>query len=143
MNLFSSMRISSSGMSAERLRVNLISSNLANANVTRGEDGKPYKRLDASFKNLPTGFDNFLDIATQDGRNAAPEVEVDQVYQSPTFKRVYEPSHPDADAEGYVTMPDINPVEEMVDMIMASRSYEANVSVSTTAKGMIKAALSL
>src|SRR5689334_10250632 len=124
MDFFSSMDISASALSAERTRMNLISSNLANANSTRTAEGGPYKRKDAVFSATPAAgsFGAALGKAS-----AARRVEVSQIQEDPNPPRLqYEPTHPDADPQGYVAYPNVNVVEEMADMISASRSYEAN-----------------
>jgi len=134
MDLFSSMDISATALSAERTRMNLISSNLANVNSTRTAEGGPYKRKDAIFTAtpLPGSFASALDKA-----QGARSVEVTGVVEDQRPPRLqYEPSHPDANAAGYVAYPNVNPVEEMADMINATRSYEANVTAVQAAKSM-------
>ena len=136
MDFFTSMDISATALSAERTRMNLISSNLANANSTRTAQGGPYQRKDAVFTAtaLPgtTSFGDALGKAS-----AAQGVAVTQIVpdQSPPRMR-YEPGNPDANAQGYVAYPNVNVVEEMTDMISASRSYEANVTAVQAAKSM-------
>jgi flagellar basal-body rod protein FlgC len=136
MDFFSSMNVSSSALSAERTRMNLISSNLANANTTRTPEGGPYKRKDAVFAATPeqNPFARALDNATgQDVRR----VEVTQIIEDQNKPRMqYDPSHPDADPQGYVAMPNVNVVEEMADMINTTRTYEANVTAVQAAKSM-------
>jgi len=134
MDFFSSMDISASALSAERTRMNLISSNLANVNSTRTPEGGPYKRKDAVFTatSAPGSFGQALGRATD-----ARRVEVSQIMEDQKPPRLeYEPNHPDADPSGYVAYPNINMVEEMADMISASRSYEANVTAVQAAKAM-------
>jgi len=134
MDFFSSMDISASALSAERTRMNLISSNLANVNSTRTPEGGPYKRKDAVFTatSAPGSFGAALGQATD-----ARRVEISQINEDQNPPRMqYEPTHPDADAAGYVAYPNINMVEEMADMISASRSYEANVTAVNAAKSM-------
>ncbi|HEX2949678.1 MAG TPA: flagellar basal body rod protein FlgC [Armatimonadota bacterium] len=124
----SSIDISASGLSAQRLRLDLIASNLANAETTRTSAGGPYKRLQAVFEaNDEDGGVRTADVV-QDDR--APRLE-------------YMPGHPDANAQGYVSMPNVNTVEEMVDMISATRSYEANVTALNASKAMTKKALEI
>ena len=126
MNFFSALEILSSGMSAQRVRLNVTASNLANANSTRGADGKgPYQRRDPVFEATPVNAGSF-DSALNDAVRgvAVPEIVADQ---SPP-RAVYDPSHPDADPKGFVQMPNVNMVEEMVNMLTASRAYEANVT---------------
>ena len=136
MDFFNSMNISSSALSAERTRMNLISSNLANANATRTPEGGPYKRKDAVFAATPieNSFSRALNnAATQGGRQVA----VQQIIEDQNPPRMqYDPAHPDANAQGYVAMPNVNVIEEMADMINATRSYEANVTAVQAAKSM-------
>jgi flagellar basal-body rod protein FlgC len=136
MDFFNAMNVSSSALAAERTRMNLISSNLANANSTRTPEGGPYKRKDAVFSATPvqTRFNNVLDSAS--GREVR-QVEVMQVIEDQNPPRMqYDPSHPDANPQGYVAMPNVNVVEEMADMINATRSYEANVTAVQAARSM-------
>jgi flagellar basal-body rod protein FlgC len=136
MDFFSSMNVSSSALSAERTRMNLISSNLANANATRTPEGGPYKRKDAVFAATPieNRFNRALDGATA---QQLRKVDVSQIVEDQNPPRLqYDPSHPDANPQGYVAMPNVNVVEEMTDMISATRSYEANVTAVQAAKSM-------
>lgn len=136
MDFFSSMNVSSSALTAERTRMNLISSNLANANATRSPEGGPYKRKDAVFAATPVEnrFNRALDNAT--GREVR-QVEVTQIIEDQNPPRLqYDPGHPDANPQGYVAMPNVNVVEEMADMINATRTYEANVTAVQAAKSM-------
>jgi flagellar basal-body rod protein FlgC len=136
MDFFSAMDVSSSALSAERTRMNLISSNLANANTTRTPEGGPYKRKDAVFSatEAATSFKRALDGAT--GKQVR-QVQVSQIVEDQNPPRMqYDPSHPDADPQGYVAMPNVNVIEEMADMLTASRAYEANVTAVQAAKGM-------
>lgn len=136
MDFFSAMNISASALTAERTRMNLISSNLANANATRTPEGGPYKRKDAVFAATPleSSFSRALDGAT--GREIR-QVEVQQLVEDQSPPRMqYDPSHPDANPQGYVAMPNVNVIEEMADMIGASRTYEANVTAVQAAKSM-------
>lgn len=136
MDFFSAMNISASALTAERTRMNLISSNLANANATRTPEGGPYKRKDAVFAATPleSRFARALDGAA--GREVR-QVEVQQLVEDQSPPRMqYDPSHPDANPQGYVAMPNVNVIEEMADMIGASRTYEANVTAVQAAKSM-------
>jgi flagellar basal-body rod protein FlgC len=136
MDFFSAMNVSASALSAERTRMNLISSNLANANATRTPEGGPYKRKDAVFAATPVEgrFARALDGAAN---REIRQVEVQQVVEDQSPPRIqYDPSHPDANPQGYVAMPNVNVIEEMADMIGASRTYEANVTAVQTAKSM-------
>ena len=126
MGLFDSIRISASGMTAERVRMDVIAENLANANTTRGVNGQPYQRKQVV---LEQGGGSFQDVL--DG------VKVAGVVTDPAAPhRVYDPGHPDSDPQGYVNLPNVTPVTEMVDMITASRGYEADVQAMNTAKQM-------
>ena len=132
MSVFSGMRISASGLSAERLRMDVISSNVANVKTTRTENGGAYVRKVASFKE---NFDEKLGMLGV----KAVAIEEDK---SP-LRKVYEPNHPDADEDGYVTMPNVNVLNEMADMMVASRSYEANVDTLNALKSMFSKALEI
>jgi len=135
MDFFSAMDISSSAMSAERTRMNLISSNLANANSTRSAEGGPYKRKDAVFTATPLA-NNFSSALNQANSRLA-RVDVTGIREDSSPPRLqYDPSHPDADAKGYVSLPNVNVIEEMADMISATRTYEANVTAAQAAKSM-------
>ena len=141
MDFFSAMDISASALAAERTRMNLISSNLANVNSTRTAEGGPYRRRDAVFTATPApgSFGAALGKAAD-----ARRVEVSQIVEDPNPPRLqYEPTHPDADPRGYVAYPNINVVEEMADMITATRSYEANVTAAQAAKSMALKTLEL
>jgi len=136
MDFFSSINVSSSALSAERTRMNLISSNLANASATRTAEGGPYKRKDAVFTATPmeNRFNRVLDGATA---QQVRQVEVSRIVEDQNPPRMqYDPGHPDADPQGYVAMPNVNVVEEMADMIGATRAYEANVTAVQAAKSM-------
>ena len=135
MDFFSAMDISASAMSAERTRMNLISSNLANANSTRSAEGGPYKRKDAVFTATPLAgtFTNAMSQANQ----RLARVDVTGVVEDSSPPRLqYDPTHPDADTKGYVALPNVNVIEEMADMISATRTYEANVTAAQAAKSM-------
>jgi flagellar basal-body rod protein FlgC len=141
MSLYNSMKISSSALSAQRLRLELISSNLANIKTTRTADGGPYQRKDVVFKSSQLSFENILrdELAAK-----PPGVKVDSIYKDPRpFNLKYEPNHPDADQSGYVAYPNINVIEEMVNMISATRSFEANISVIEAAKSMSMRAIEI
>jgi len=137
MDFFSAMNVSSSALSAERTRMNLISSNLANANTTRTPEGGPYKRKDAVFSATSppqNAFSRALDGATA---QQVREVQVSQIVEDQNPPRMlFDPTHPDADPQGYVAMPNVSVVEEMADMINATRAYEANVTAVQAAKNM-------
>lgn len=140
MKAFSSLRISASGLSAERLRMDTIASNISNASTTRGENGKPYVRKIAVFQeNLNQAIQT--PDHPEDGLLGVKAVGIEED-KSP-LRKVYDPSNPDADKDGYVTMPNVNILNEMADMIAATRSYEANVSAITAEKSMFSKALEI
>ena len=125
-DVFMGMRISSSGLTAERLRMDTIASNIANATTTRGENGQPYIRKIAVFQE---NLQQELDKTTGTYKASFKGVKaVGIVNDDSPLRRVYDPSHPDADKEGYVTMPNVNILNEMADMIASTRAYEANVN---------------
>ena len=134
MNAFSSMQISATGLAAERLRMDTISSNVANASTTRNAQGEksPYVRKIAVFQEA-------LDSKKQMAGVKAVGIEEDK---SP-LRREYNPNHPDADEDGYVTMPNVNVLNEMADMMVATRSYEANVDTFNALKSMFSKALEI
>jgi flagellar basal-body rod protein FlgC len=139
MGLFDAMDVSGSGLSAERLRMDVTAENLANAQSTRGANGQPYRRKDVVLAEAGgSGFDAALAGALGSAPSAAPSgVRVAAIQEDQTpYRMVYDPGHPDADARGYVRMPNVNPVTEMVDLITSSRSYEANVTAMQTAKSL-------
>ncbi len=143
MNFFSAMEIASSGLSAERTRMNLIASNMANARTTRTAEGGPYRRLDPVFQTAPVST-RFRDMVGDRQARAASLVSVAEVRQDPNPpQRMYDPTHPDADEEGFVSLPNINAVEEMVNLMTASRAYEAGVTVMQSIKGMARSALTI
>ena len=137
--MFKGFRIAASGMSAQRVRLNLVSSNLANANTTRTEDGGPYKRLRPVFSTL---VERGSEPDTPDAALRGVEVvEIDKDEREGAL--VHNPSHPDADEDGNVRMPNVNVMEEMVDMMTASRSFEANVQALTSLKEMVVRSLDI
>ena len=136
MKIFESMDVSSSALTAHRLWMDTISSNLANINTTRTLDGGPYKRK------VPV-FAEMLDKAIG-GYEDIGGVRVTQIAEDPTPPRLaYQPEHPDANEEGYVAFPNVNLVREMTDMLVASRGYEANLAVTDAAKVMWSSALEI
>ena len=147
MGLFDAFSIAGSGLSAERLRMDVTAENLANAQTTRGVDGGPYKRKMVTLQEAGGGFDTALAAASsaQTGRGSVPGgVEVAGIVEdSAPDRMVYDPGHPDADANGYVRMPNVNPVTEMVDLISSSRAYEADVTAMQAAKSMFTKTLDL
>ncbi|EAL0079817.1 flagellar basal body rod protein FlgC [Campylobacter lari] len=161
MAYLSDFDISGYGLSAQRFRMNVISSNIANANTTRTAEGGPYRRREVIFK--ATDFDkllneqinkdnNFLKYenplndpsSPEEAKPAIQSVVVDKVVRDDKdFRMKYDPSHPDANAQGYVAYPNVNPVIEMADLIEATRAYQANVSAFTTAKTIAQSAIDL
>ncbi len=160
-SLFTALNISASGLSAQRKKLDAIASNIANANTTRTADGTPYKRKIAVFESqqIPAfekvlrdsrtkleitdrrhfPFKKIVRVLSNDTEGVTARVQDDQT----DYRRVYDPDHPDADAEGYVYYPNINMVSEMVEMISASRSYEANLTSIETAKRIANEALNI
>lgn len=138
-DFFTAMEVSASGLSAQRTRMNVASSNLANAQTTQGADGGPYRRRDVVMGSTEvpeakgTQFEQFVRGV------AVTQISEDQ--KPPRLE--YDPGHPHANAEGYVAYPNINPVEEMVDMITASRAYEAGITTMSTAVNMAERALGI
>jgi flagellar basal-body rod protein FlgC len=125
--IFGGLDTSASGMTAERMRMDVIAENLANADTTRGPDGKPYRRKEVVLESAGGSFQDALD-----GVQVAGITE-----DSSPLRRVYDPGHPDADGNGYVSLPNVEPVSEMVDLITASRGYEANVQALQASKQML------
>jgi flagellar basal-body rod protein FlgC len=144
MSLFGAIDISGSGLAAERLRMDVTAENLANAQSTQGPDGQPYRRKEVVLRAAGGGFEGALNSAMASGVAPAGGVEVVQIAEDQAPNRmVYDPGHPDANADGYVSMPNVDPVTEMVDLIAASRAYEANVTAMQTAKSMFTKTLDL
>lgn len=141
MDFLSALAVSGSGLAAERTRVNLATSNLANAESTRGPDGRPYKRRDPVLEAVP--FEAHLGAAT----SGAPEllsVKVSEIREDPSEgRRVYSPGHPDADPNGFVTLPNVNPIHEVVNLMNAAKSYEANATAIETLKTLAQRALDI
>jgi len=128
--MFSSFEVSASGMEAQRIRLDVIASNLANIETTRGPNGEPYRRKDVIFAAVPS-------------YQIVPVRVLRIIEDNRPFKVVYNPGHPDADREGYVKLPNINPLEEMANMLAAIRAYEANVTAFNSAKQMMLKALEI
>ena len=140
MGFFTSLDISASGLSSQRTRMNVIASNIANLNVTRTPEGGPYRRKDVVFQTtkMPS-FASQLDSAI-----IAEGVEVTEIYgDTAPFIQKYEPNHPDADGDGFVAYPNVNVVEEMTNLVSASRSFEANVMIVQATKDMALKALQI
>jgi len=135
---FSAMDIAASGLSAQRLRMNTIASNLANARTTRTENGQPFRRMDPLFKSEELNGMNGM------AERGVSKVQVDKIVRDPRpGMMVHDPAHPDADAQGYVEYPNIQVVEEMVNMITASRAYEAGISSIQSIKQMARSAVDI
>jgi flagellar basal-body rod protein FlgC len=145
MGMFDALEISASGLTAERLRMDVTAENLANAQTTRGADGQPYRRKEVVLaeRQGPGSFGAALAGAMGRGGTSGG-VQVATIAQDQTpLKQVYDPGHPDADANGYVQLPNVDPVAEMVDLISAQRAYEANVTAMQAAKQMFSKTLEL
>lgn len=143
MNFIDTLNASASGLSAQRLRMNLISSNLANVNSTRTAAGGPYKRKDAVFAAVAPG-NGFEQALRNRMENTLTEVRVTDIREdnSPPLQK-YDPEHPDANQQGYVALPNINVLEEMVNMLSASRSYEANATAIQATKELANQAIEI
>ena len=160
-NFLSSFDISGYGLSAQRVRVNTISSNIANAQTTRTEEGGPYRRKEVVFRAIDFNqeFNKALNSTTKSAKYEDPlseglfgkkvnpaimSVVIDKISRDDREPKLkFEPNHPDADANGYVAYPNINPVIEMADLVEATRSYQANVAAFESAKNMANSALTL
>lgn len=141
MQVFKAMRISSSGLSAERLRMDTIASNIANVSTTRTEKGGPYRRKIAVFQEeLEAQMDMLSGKKALEG-NGVKAVAI--IEDTAPFKKVYDPSHPDAGEDGFVDMPNVNMLNEMVDLISATRAYEANITAINAEKSMALKALEI
>lgn len=143
-DFLSGFRISGSGMSAQRARLNTISSNISNINTTRTPEGGPYRRKDIVFEAVQD-TKSFGDIvANQNNKADFSQVQVsDIIYDKKAPLMKFEPNHPDANSEGYVAYPNINLMEEMTNMVQATRSYEANVQAIQSTKDMALSALEI
>ncbi len=150
--LFSSLKISASGLTAQRLRMDVISDNIANASTTRTATGGPYRRKKVIFQardpriRVPLPFGRYLEIylGNKKPEDAMRGVRVKAIVEDKSpFRLVYDPTHPDAGPDGYVRYPNVNVVQEMVDLIDATRAYEANVSAVQAAKSMFNSALQI
>ena len=142
MSIFGAIDVAASGMTAERLRLDVISNNIANVNTTRTADGGPYRRQFVVFEPRQGDASSFSQVMS--GQLQLNGVRVSGIRKDDSpLRMVYEPGHPDADAKGYVRMPNINIVTEMVDMMTASRAYEANVTSVNVAKSMMLKALEI
>ncbi len=148
MGLFQSFDICASGMSAQRFRMDTIAENIANVNTTRTEDGTPYRRKVVTFeeKQLQPSFADVMSTAnpnpTKFKGNGVKVVKVSEDFTT-DFVKTYDPSHPDADENGYVSYPNVNTVTEMTNLIDSSRAYEANTTAFDAMKNMVKAGLTI
>ena len=145
MDLFKIFSLSGSGMAAQRSRMTVVAGNLANSETTRTAEGGPYRRRDIIFKSTPADGEFSSELDKISGRDNEPQgVEVVGVKPSSRPPRtIYDPHHPDADGAGYVALPNINAMEEMVDMMSAVRSYEANLATYNTTKSLIRKILDI
>ncbi|KUP07105.1 flagellar basal body rod protein FlgC [Bacillus coahuilensis m2-6] len=147
MSIFQSINISTSALTAQRLRMDVISSNVANADTTRGEyvngEWQPYTRKSVVLQENQGNFSSLLNQAKNTGSvNGVVVKEIKEDTETP-FNLVFDPTHPDADAEGYVKMPNVDPLREMTDLISATRSYEANVTVMNANKALLMKSLEI
>lgn len=145
MSVFNTMNVSATGMTAQRLRMDTISQNLANINTTRTDSGGPYRRKITLFEEITGGksFSNMLDQYLGEYSKVGG-VKVNKIVEDKSpFVSVYDPTHPDANKEGYVLMPNVNSLEEMTNLISANRSYEANVTALNSNKSMLAKALEI
>ncbi|WP_026559357.1 MULTISPECIES: flagellar basal body rod protein FlgC [Bacillaceae] len=147
MSIFQSINTSGSALTAQRVRMDVISSNMANMDTTRGEfvngEWQPYRRKMVVTQPQGNQFSSFLNKA-MGSKETEGGVKVTEITEDQTpFELVYDPEHPDANEEGYVAMPNVDPLKEMVDLISSTRSYEANVTVMNASKGMLMKALEI
>lgn len=149
MTVFHSMNNTASALTAQRLRMDVISSNMANVDTTRGtyENGEwvPYRRKSIVLQAKENGFSSFLNTAMGKSASTGNGVKVNEIMddEETPFKLVYDPAHADANEDGYVEMPNVDPLREMVDLMSATRSYEANVTVFNASKSMMMKALEI
>lgn len=144
MSIFGSLRIAGSSLFAQRLRMDVIANNVANVNSTRGEDGLPYRRQSVVFREQTAGasFNNVLGRAT--GQREAGGVEVTEIHRDTSASRkVHDPAHPDADAEGYIYLPNVDITTEMTDLVSATRAYQASSTVINATKSIAQSALNI
>ena len=143
MSLLSALSVSASGMAAQRTRSELLVENIANSETTRTAEGGPYRRKDAVFSStpVPSAFSSLLDEQMNSSLMGVTVADISVDTREP--ERRYMPGHPDADKDGYVAMPRVNPAEDMVDLMGASRGYQANVSAISAIKDMIQRSIDL
>ena len=151
MSVMSSLNVSASGMTAQRTRMDIIAQNIANVNTTRTDDNDPYVRQTVVFQERSKDNTNFEKALTSAKtgvsykKNIGNGVKIDSIVEDhvTSMKKVYDPSHPDADEEGYVTYPNVDTVTEMTNLIHANRSYEANVTAFNATKSMLMKAMDI
>ncbi len=145
MSIFNSMNVSASGMTAQRLRMDTISQNIANVNTTRTDGGGPYRRKTVLFEEISGSgsFGSLLNSAMGKYQTVGGVKVTKIVEDQSEFMQVYDPTHPDANSDGYVSMPNVNSLEEMTNLISANRSYEANVTAFNANKAMMSKALDI
>lgn len=145
MAFLSSLDISGSGLTASRVRMDIISENIANADTTKTENGGPYRRKEVVYESAGTSsFQNILTNNIQNYENSAKGVKVAAIVEDTSdFTTVYDPTNPDADQNGYVKMPNVDPVKETLDMMSATRAYEANLTAFNAVKEMATKALEM
>ncbi|MFG6118248.1 MULTISPECIES: flagellar basal body rod protein FlgC [Thalassobacillus] len=150
MSIFQSMNTSASALTAQRLRMDTISSNIANAETTRARldengDWQPYRRKQVVFESGQKSFGTFLKKATAASADSAEGLRVSEIREDDKepFKMEHNPTHPDADEDGYVRLPNVDPLREMVDLMSATRSYEANITSINASKSMLMKALEI
>lgn len=141
-NFFNSMNTSTSALTAQRFRLDVIAENIANVNTTRTADGEAYRRRTVVLEQAEPSFEQYLNDGMNKTAGRGVKVASVEEDQSP-LKLVYDPTHPDANEEGYVEMPNVDIVKEMIDMISASRSYEANVTALNASKNLAMKALEI
>ncbi len=140
MGMFDVLKISSSGLRAQRVRMETIATNLANIHTTRTDEGGPYRKLNVVFGSADASGQGFGGVLSKKLEGVA----VEEITESEKpFERTYDPGHPDADKDGYVTFPNVNVLEEMTDMLSATRTYEANVNAINTTKHMFQKSLEI
>ncbi|WP_404452614.1 flagellar basal body rod protein FlgC [Virgibacillus necropolis] len=149
MSIFGALNTSASALTAQRLRMDVVSSNIANAQTTRATvnengDVEPYRRKMVVFEPKDGSFQSFLQKASNTSSDISGGVKVSKIIEDDSpFKSVYNPNHPDANEEGYVQLPNVDPLKEMVDLMSATRSYEANVTALNATKNMLLKALEI
>ncbi len=141
MDIFTTFKIASSALQAQRIRLDTVSSNIANVDTTSTPEGGPYKKKSVYFQSTPIPFADHLQSSMNKGLRGVKVAKILEDKSPP--RRVYDPSHPDADKDGYVEMPNVNVLKEMTDMMSATRSYEANTTVVKSAKRMALKALEI